>query len=137
MHIDIDKLHDVLEGKRFGRGDGRTIAGLVQLAQYTDFHPYGKLVHFSANFTQAIENARVFKEHILDGLGMKEEASETYKDYMVFKNGCKVYFMSLGEGITRVQNRLSGLRVDNYVVDHFAEYLLSPAIETFIKTRLM
>lgn len=137
MQIDIDKLHDVLEGKRFGRGDGRTVAGLVQLAQYTDFHPYGKLVHFSANFTQALENARVFREDILEGLGMKDEIAATYKDYTVFNNGCKVYFMSLGEGIAKIEDRLRGLRVNNYVVDHFAEYLISPTIETVIKTRLM
>jgi hypothetical protein len=137
MQIDIDKLHDVLEGKRFGRGDGRTIAGLVQLAQYVDFHPYGKLVHFSANFTQALEKSRIFREDILEGLGMKDEVAATYRDYTIFNNGCKVYFMSLGEGITKTKDRLIGLRVDNYVVDHFAEYLISPAVKAVIETRLL
>lgn len=128
MQIDIDKLHDVLEGKRFGRGDGRTIAGLVQLAQYVDFHPHGKLVHFSANFTQARANREVFHTEILDSLGMKDEVACQYADYTVFDNGCKVYFMSLGEGVSNVENRLIGIRVDNFVVDHFAEYLYPSSI---------
>lgn len=133
-YIDVEKLHAVLEGKLVGRQSGQTFARLVQMAQSIEFLPNGNVVHIAANEQQAKMYRADFKT-ILNYLGMGDMLTHTYVDYMRFDNGCKARFLSAASS-SQLMDRLRGVQLDNYFVDHFAEYLINDHLHGFLQTRL-
>ena len=133
-YIDVEKLHAVLEGKLVGRGSGQTFARLVQMVQSVEFLPDGYIVHIAAN-EQAARNYRADFKTILNYFGMGDLLTHTTVQEMRFENGCRVRFLSASSP-EKLQNALRGVRLDNYFVDHYAEYLISEHLHGFLQTRL-
>lgn len=134
-YIDVEKLHDVLEGKLVGRGSGQSFARLVQLAQSIEFLPSGTLAYIGANETDA-KAAQKNLLTIMTHLGMGDWLTQQTVQRLGFDNRCRVLFLSAASSET-LQNSLRGIKLDNYFVDHFAEYLISDYLHDFLQTRLM
>ncbi len=134
-YINIDKLHAVLEGKLIGRNSGQSFARLVQMAQSVEFLPYGKVVHISSNE----QTAKIYRSDfkiILNYLGMGDFIVHTYVDSIRFENGCSARFLSASSP-QKLVTALRGIKLDNYFIDHDAEYLISDQMYGFIQTRLV
>lgn len=133
-YIDVEKLHAVLEGKLVGRGSGQSFARLVQMVQSVEFLPNGKVIHISADQQSARNYAADFKT-ILNYLGMGDLLTRITVGQFKFENGCSARFLSASSPQQLVTS-LTGVRIDNYFVDHFAEYLITNEMHNFIQSRL-
>jgi hypothetical protein len=114
MNIDIDQLHDVIEGRKTGRSVGVSTAELVLMAQSAELLPNGTLAYIYA--PESGHPRELFRE-ILDSLDLYTEVDQVLKDMIRFKNGCKVYFLTM----TNMRIGLIGKRLDNVFIDPFAE----------------
>lgn len=121
--IDIERLHGVLEGRIKGRAAGHTFARMTLAAQYTDFFPNGCIVYLCASEQQAKSMVYTLRQ-VLQHLGMQDELTHETKDYVKFLNGCRLRFLSIANK-ENFRRKMVGNRVNNFVVDHFAEYLLT------------
>lgn len=134
-YIDVERLHAVIEGKLVGRGSGQSFARLVQLAQSIEFLPFGKLAYIGANETDARAAAKDLLT-IMTCLGMGDWNTHLTRDKLGFENQCQVLFLSASSS-EKLERSLRGVRLDNYFVDHFAEYLINDQLHGFLQTRLM
>lgn len=130
--IDIERLHGVLEGRIKGRQAGHTFARMVQAAQYTDFFPNGCVVYLCASEEQARSMVYTLR-HVLKHLGMQDELTHETRDYVKFINGCRIIFLSISNK-ENFRRKTIGQRIDNFVVDHFAEYLFTESIQQELAT---
>lgn len=133
-YIDVERLHSVLEGKLVGRGSGQSFARLVQLAQSVEFLPFGKLAYIGSNETDAKAAQRDLLT-VMTCLGMGDWTTHSTLQRLSFDNQCQVLFLSAASS-DKLETSLRGVRLDNYFVDHFAEYLISDYLHDFLQTRL-
>jgi hypothetical protein len=133
-YIDVEKLHRVLEGKLVGRSTGQSFARLVQMAQSIEFLPNGRVVHIAAN-EMASRDFRLDFKTILNYLGMGDMITVTTVERIKFDNGCEARFLS-ASNLVSFKNSLVGTSIDNYFVDHFAEYLINCDMHDLLQSRL-
>ena len=133
-YIDVDKLHEVLEGRLVGRSTGQTFSRLVQMVQSIEFLPNGCVVHISASEQEAKMAVRNFMT-IMGYLGMGDLIEYQNVGKLRFDNGCIALFLSAASE-QKIERFLAGVKLDNYFVDHFAEYLINDQLHDFLQTRL-
>lgn len=119
--LDIERLHQVFQNPYPARGEGKTVATLVNVIQSAELLPNGKLA-----FIYPVEAAKsyytnLFKD-IIDCFGMRDDVEEMRRDSILFKNGCKVFTFPAGP---RIRDRVAGLMFDNIFIDPDAESRMS------------
>jgi len=114
MELDIDYLHDTIEGKNRGRQSGQTTALAVKLVQSLMFEPFGKRTY------AVIVPHRIHGNIIIER--MKEVHAVIGDDeglLITRRNGFVQYGENRVEFVTNtnISRGLSGKRISEYFVD--------------------
>lgn len=134
INIDIDRLHDVIEGKRCNRGDGQTFAMLVQVSHSVTFGEHKTYVVVVDRDNHIDHIQRLFLE-TFDALGYSYKEwvkGIAHRRYVDFDNDNRLLFVAR----QNLRPNLIGRRIENIFIDHWALPNLTPGDWEEIDSRM-
>lgn len=109
-NIDIDRVHDVLEGRRLERGAGHTTAMFVQIWNSLQFGSHTDIVVFAASHNVCKWLMREFSE-FMKNAGIP---TTSVSDRVIVNDGSYVKFVP----VEPYERYIRGVKFDNYYIDN-------------------